>query len=132
VVFDYHDPECAEKIRAYTNNSLRYVLDTVSQATSYKICAEALPTESKEELNLVALLPLDGWPRKDVNARVILAYTTFGEAFSKFGTDFPPLKEHFEFGEMFWKLNAKLLAEGKIKPHPATVRQGGLQGIPTG
>ncbi|KAI9742876.1 MAG: hypothetical protein M1818_003605 [Claussenomyces sp. TS43310] len=132
VVFDYHDADCAEKIRAYTHNALHYVLDTISTESSFKICADALPKESTEELKLAALLPLTAWPRDDVNAQSVLAYTTFGEAFTKFGMDFPPIKEHFEFGEMFWKLNAKLLAEGKIKPHPVSVQAGGLQGVPAG
>jgi hypothetical protein len=80
--------------------------------------------------NLVALLPVDAWPRKDVKVSAVLAYTTFGEAFSKFGMDFPPIKEHFDYGVMFWKLNTQLLAEGKIKPHPVTKGTGGLAGIP--
>ena len=128
-VFDYHDPECAEKIRAYTNNSLHYVLDTVSQESSFKICADALPVDSKEELKVVTLITAATWPRKDVKPQTILAYTTFGEAFSKFGTDFPAIKEHFEFGVMFWKLHTQLFAEGKIKTHPVTVRPGGFYGI---
>jgi NADPH:quinone reductase-like Zn-dependent oxidoreductase len=132
VVFDYHDTECAAKIRAYTNNSLRYILDCISTPESFKICADAFPSSSEEELKLVALLPLETWPRRDVNAQVILAYTTFGEAFTKFGTDFPAIPQHFEFGEMFWKLNAELLGEGKIQPHPVTLRSGGLHGIPAG
>jgi hypothetical protein len=33
---------------------------------------------------------------------------------------------------MFWKLSEKLLAEGKIKPHPVALRKGGLAGIPGG
>jgi hypothetical protein len=61
-----------------------------------------------------------------------MAYTTFGEAFTKYGTDFPPIKEHFEFGEMFWKLNARLFEKGRIKPHPVTLGSGGLGGVPAG
>ena len=75
---------------------------------------------------------MEAWPRKDVKTHVILAYTTFGEEFYKFGTTFPPLKEHFDMGVMFWKLNAKLLAEGKIKTHPAIVGENGLDGVPDG
>ena len=132
-VFDYNEPDCAEKIRAYTEDSLYYVLDTISQEASFKICAGALSSDSsKHELHCVALLPVDTWPRKDVNARAILAYTTFGEAFYKFEMSFPPLKDHYDFGVMFWKLSAKLLAEGKIKPHPAQIREKGLSGVPEG
>ncbi|CAG8955808.1 hypothetical protein HYFRA_00011677 [Hymenoscyphus fraxineus] len=132
VVFNYHDPECGAKIREYTHNSLRYVFDTVCTTESFNLCAEALPTDPTEEINMVSLLPVDTWPRKDVTPTVILAYTTFGEAFTKFGTDFPPLPEHFNFGVMFWELTQKLLAEGKITPHPVSLRPLGLAGIPDG
>ena len=131
-VFDYHEPDCAQKIREFTNNALRYVLDTISTRKSYKICAAALPADSTEELNLVALLPLEGWPREDVKTTSLVGYTTFGEGFSKFGMDFPPIKEHFEFGKMFWQLSANLFAKGKIQHHPVTLRSGGLYGIPAG
>ena len=100
-VFDYHDSECGTKIREYTNNSLNYVLDTISTEASYNICAEAFPSTSSEPMNLVSLLPLSTWPRKDVQTLVILAHITFGEAFSKFGTDLLPIKEHLDFGAMF-------------------------------
>lgn len=83
-------------------------------------------------MKLVALMPLDKWPRTDVKAHVILAYTIFGEAFSKFGQKFPPMEEHFRLSNMFWSLSGKLLAEGKIKPHPVALGAGGLQGVPAG
>lgn len=131
-VFDYNNPNCAEQIRRYTNGSLRCVLDTISSESSYKICADALPEGDKEEIRLVGLIPLGDYQREDIKSQILLAYTTFGEAFSKFGQDFPPMPAHFEFGQMFWKLSARLLAEGKIKPHPVTMGEGGLLGIPAG
>ena len=132
VIFDYHEPDCAEKIRAHTNNSLRHVLDCISQESSYKICASALSSDSSQQLHCVTLLPADTWPRTDVTPQPIFAYTSFGEEFFKFDKIFPALKDHFDMGVMFWKLNAKLLAEGKIKTHPKTVRGDGLQGISNG
>jgi NADPH:quinone reductase-like Zn-dependent oxidoreductase len=138
-VFDYHDPECGKKIREYTNNSLQYAFDAISVESSFKICEEAFPLgeeslqeDAAKKLHLVTQLPMTGWTRKDVDVQTILAYTTFGEAFSKFGTDFPPLDDHFKFGVMFWALAAKLLAEGKIKTHPVLLRPDGLQGVPAG
>lgn len=131
-VFDYHDPDCAAKIREYSNNSLRYIFDTISTKDSFPICAAAFPAESTEELQLVALLPLDGWTRTDVTTTVVLAYTSIGEAFSKFGMDVPPIPEHYEWASRFWKIHAKFLAEGKIKPHPVAKREGGLAAVPNG
>ena len=128
-VFDYRDPECAKQIRDYTKNSLHYALDNVSTESSFKIIADAMSSEPKEELQVATLLPADAWPRKDVKVHVIAAYTTFGEAYDKFGQHFPAFLERYDFGVMFWKIHSKLLFEGKIKPHPSTVRKGGLYGV---
>ena len=131
-MFDYNDPECGEKIRAYTNNSLRYVFDCIAQESSFKIDAAALSSKSDEELHCLALEDADKFPRKDVNARWTLAYTTFGEYFTKYGVEWPANREDYDFGVKFWKIHALLLAEGKVRSHPVTVREGGLEGIPQG
>jgi NADPH:quinone reductase-like Zn-dependent oxidoreductase len=131
-VFDYHDPECARLIKEYTGGELYYVLDCVSTESSYKLIADALPEIPKKPVQVVALLPADAWPRKDITPTVVLAYTSLGKAFTKFGIDFPPIPPYFDHGAMFWKLSQKLLADGKIKPHPVALRKGGLAGIPGG
>jgi NADPH:quinone reductase-like Zn-dependent oxidoreductase len=132
-VFDYHDEDCAAKIKEYTKNSLHYALDCVSTEASYKLICEALPESSDDKpIQVVTLLPADTWPRKDIQPTTILAYTTLGKAFSKFGIDFPAMPAHFEFGVKFWKLSNELLAAGKIRPHPIALRNGGLAGIPVG
>jgi NADPH:quinone reductase-like Zn-dependent oxidoreductase len=131
-VFDYHDPKCASLIKEYTGGQLYYVLDCVSTESSYKLIAEALPQTPKKPVQVVALLPADAWPRKDITPTVILAYTSLGKPFTKFGIDFPGIPPHYEHSVMFWKLSEKLLAEGKIKPHPVALRKGGLAGIPGG
>ena len=50
------------------------------------------------ELHLVGLLSTDAFPRKDVNAKPVLAYTSLGEAFDKFERSFPAILAHYEFG----------------------------------
>ncbi|KAK8147938.1 hypothetical protein G3M48_000680 [Beauveria asiatica] len=40
--FDYHDPDCAGQIRAYTKNGLRYALDCISNVQSMQICYRAI------------------------------------------------------------------------------------------
>jgi len=132
MVFDYHDAECARKIREYTKDSLHLVLDCVSTEASYKIIAAALPEKSEKPVQVVTLLPTDAWPREDVEATAVLAYTTLGKPFTKFGIDFPAIPQHFDFGVKFWELSNELLAAGKIKPHPVALRKGGLSGIPDG
>jgi hypothetical protein len=46
-----------------------------------------------------------------------------------FGFDFPQDTETYEFVSEFVTLSEKLLAEGKLKPHPLLLRPGGLEGI---
>ncbi|PVH97219.1 oxidoreductase-like protein [Periconia macrospinosa] len=132
VVFDYHDADCAQKIREYTKGSLPYVLDCVSTADSYKLIASALPETLEAPAQMVTLLPADAWPRKDITPTVLLAYTSFGKAFTKFGVDFPPIPAHFDFGVKWWSFSREILASGKVKTHPVALRGGGLGGIPNG
>lgn len=131
-VFDYHDPNCARLIREYTRGELYYVLDCISTEPSYKLIADSIPATPQKPVQLATLLPADTWPRKDITPMVVKGYTSLGEAFTKFGIDFPPMPDHFEHAVMFWKLSQKLLADGKIKPHPVALRKGGLAGIPAG
>jgi NADPH:quinone reductase-like Zn-dependent oxidoreductase len=131
-VFDYNSPTCASDIKAYTKNSLRYVYDCVSTEAAFAIIAEALPSNDGEKIQVVTHLPADAWPRKDIKPTTILAYTSIGEPFSKFGMDLPAMPNHYEHARMFWELSGKLLAEGKIKAHPVALRSGGLGGIPDG
>lgn len=123
--FDYRDPECGKKIRAHTNDGLKYAFDCISEKPSQAICCDALSSKGGKVTNL---LPVET-PRKDVESAHTLAYTITGEGF-KFGpADYPPNKEDFEFGKMFWDLSTKLFAEGKVKVHNPEVREGGLQGV---
>jgi NADPH:quinone reductase-like Zn-dependent oxidoreductase len=132
VVFDYHDPRCSDLIKEYTKGKLHYILSACPTEASYKLIAKAVPEISEREVQLVTLLPTDTWPRKDITPTVLLAYTSLGKAFTKFGIDFPEIPPHYEFGVMFCKLSQKLLAAGKIKPHPIALRKGGLAAIPEG
>ncbi|KAL9022220.1 MAG: hypothetical protein Q9185_000620 [Variospora sp. 1 TL-2023] len=134
-VFDYHDQDCGAKIRAYTNNALRHVLDCIAEESTLAIDAAALSSDSSQELHCLTLLPPDTWPverQHDVNVRFLLGYTSFGEEFTKFGATWPPVPEHYEAGVRFWELHGKILEEGKVKAHPVTVKEGGLAGIPEG
>ncbi|KAK6832903.1 alcohol dehydrogenase [Apiospora arundinis] len=131
-VFDYHDPQCAHKIKEYTKGSLRHALDCVSTEASYNIVAQAMPERSEAPMRVVTLRLADTWPRPDVQATPILAYTTFGEAFTKFGMDIPAMPSHYEFGVMLWKLASELIAARRVVPHPFHLREGGLGGIPRG
>ncbi|RDW57824.1 putative zinc-binding oxidoreductase ToxD-1 [Coleophoma crateriformis] len=126
-VFDYNDPECGPKIRKLTGDHLRYAWDTIGQVASAKICDEALSSNSA--ICHYGTILGNKFPREDVKNTSTLMYTVFGEAFYKYQTEFPALRDDFEFGKTWMDLTEKLVAQGRIKPHPRREGSGGLEGI---
>lgn len=58
-----------------------------------------------------------------------LAYTAFGEAFSKWGIDWEAVPGDFEFAREFWELSRVLLENGRLKPARGDVNRGGKKGF---
>lgn len=129
--FDYTDPQCAQKIKEYTNDSLTYVFDCISEGSSPGICANAM--SSKAGGHYSTLLTVRDFPRSDVQLGYTLGYTVVGERFT-FAADkeVPAKPEDFEFGKKHIEMCDGLLAEGKIRAVPTDVRNGGLQKIHEG
>jgi NADPH:quinone reductase-like Zn-dependent oxidoreductase len=130
-VFDYNDPEVGSKIRAFTSNKLKYAWDTQGDASSGQICADALSSEG-EDIRFGTITDPSMFLRKDAKVTATIMYTIFGEAFTKYGHDFPVLEADFEFAKMWMSLVEKLVSEGKVKPHRKKVGTGGLEGVVKG
>ncbi|MCJ1474125.1 hypothetical protein MMC13_002783 [Lambiella insularis] len=129
-VFDYNDPDCAEKIKEFSND-IRYAFDTIANESTGAICTAALASNSAVPLLYSSLLPVKRLPREGVENKYTLAYTMVGEAF-RMGPDepqFPASKEDLEIGKTFSSLAEKLLAEKKIRVHPIDKRTDGLKGV---
>ena len=125
VVYDYKDPNAADEIRKYTENNLKLVLDTIALDSSAKFCDNALSTEGGE-YSAIGLVKID---RENVNSYFTLARTAFGDEVVFGDIRLPASREDQEFGEKFGMIVEKLLAEGKIKPHPPRVGKDGLKGV---
>ncbi|KAL1982381.1 hypothetical protein VTN96DRAFT_1412 [Rasamsonia emersonii] len=126
--FDYHDPDCGRKIREYTHDRLQLVWDTVSLPSSAAICAEALSSSGGGKY--YTLLP-EKSPRRDVESRMTVAYFMFGEPLlwnPAVGVE-QASQEDFRYAAEFLDMATRLVAEGKVKPHPAQVHEGGLGGV---
>lgn len=126
-VFDYSDPECGSKIRDYTGGKLRYAFDCIALPDSFKIVAEAL-AESEEkaggEIHYSALLPPKGFPREDVKTRSMMLYTASNETYTKMGRTVTPDPKDNEETRTWLAEAEKLIAAGKVKPHPKEVGKG--------
>jgi NADPH:quinone reductase-like Zn-dependent oxidoreductase len=126
--FDYKDPDCAQKIREYTKDSLTHSLDCISSKESAEICSQAIGSKGGAVCYLLSIKH----DREDVEVKVVLGYTVMGEYFSfHIGgkTEYPAQLQDLEFGKKFWNLTEKLLAEGQIRPHPIELGDGGLNGV---
>lgn len=95
-----------------------------------KICADALTSESGARYG--AILPFKSFPRNDVTTTMTMMYTIFDEEFSMGPTKFPRESEDFKFAKMFYEMTEKLVAERKLKTHPAVVKDRGLHGAVKG
>lgn len=125
-IFDYNDPTCGQQIYEYTKGDLQLVWDTVGSAQGIQICMTALSTKPGCHYGTILLNEI---PRKDVTCTSSVLMTFPGEEFDLFGKHFPASAEDFEFAKMFTTLTEKLLAGGKLKPHPVKLCEGGLQGV---
>ncbi|KIX96003.1 uncharacterized protein Z520_08258 [Fonsecaea multimorphosa CBS 102226] len=126
-VFDYNSTSCVKDIQALTGDSLQYCLDCVSSEESMKLCSAALSSRLPGYYS--SLLGRVQFPRKGVQTSAIMAYTIFGEEYTKMNVTTPASPDDWQFGVEFWALAQDLLERGKFKPHPFQVGEGGLDGI---
>lgn len=127
-VYNYKDPDCGKNINKDTNDSLKLVWDTISLPASAKICDEAFSSDisgARYGTILGSKLP----NKKNIKSTTTIMYTIFNEPFSKAGRDTPAMPEDFEFQKEMFSITEKLLAEGKLKTHPAKVGPKGLEGV---
>lgn len=58
-----------------------------------------------------------------------MAYTAFGEAFDFGGQEVPANPKNYDFAVKFVSLAQALLWQGRIRPHPQSVRRGSWSGV---
>ena len=121
-VFDYKETDVGAKIRKATNDKLRLVFDCIAEGNSFDITATAISSSGG---HMSALLPVKDYPRNDVKTKFTVAYTALGE---KYDDTCNARQADYEFGAKFWRQAEDWLNSGKIKPHPAKVRDG-LAGV---
>lgn len=125
-VYDYNSPKCAASIREITNDQLGHVFDTISKPETAEICCNAISSQGGKYAGLSGLQEL---PRNDVENLQIMAYTAFGEAFDFEGQEVPANPKNYDFAVKFVSLAQALLWQGRIRPHPQSVRRGSWSGV---
>lgn len=129
--FDYHSSTCAEDIRAYTKNSLQYALDIITDARSLRLCYAAIGRAGGRYVGF-ELIPdeLLANMRTTVRASWVLGIRMSGKEIALdrgYGSAADP--ELRVWGCELFRRMEKLINEGKIKPHPPSVNNGGLERV---
>ncbi|KAI1296129.1 GroES-like protein [Xylaria venustula] len=130
--FDYRSSTCGADIREYTASNLVYVFDCVTDASTMRMCYEAIGSSGGRYVTLEAITTVVKYTRRDVRADWLMTPTITGmpvEIPGSYGR--PSTPEHREFGAELFLLAEKWLKEGSIKNHPLEIRKGGLAEIPT-
>jgi NADPH:quinone reductase-like Zn-dependent oxidoreductase len=132
VVFDYTSPTCAEDIKKFTKNNLKYAVDCITQDSTIKICYSALGRAGGKYTALDPY-PQEGATRKVVKPDWVLATRISGRG-SHWPEPFqsPPEPAYLEFAKPVYAALQKHLDNGDIRPHKARVSDGGFEDIING
>ena len=104
-----------------------YCLDCASKGGSETVCADALTAGKGARYR--SLLPIEKFPRDDVDSSLVTSFEIFGKQFFFGPTAFPVRVGAFEFAKELMQSATKLITEGKLKPHKQDVREGGLDAV---
>ncbi|KAK1974677.1 zinc-binding dehydrogenase [Colletotrichum cereale] len=123
-VFNYRDPQCADKIRTYTSNNLMYALDCITTVESTEACVKAIGRAGDKYVSL------DPFQEHVVTRKVVKTDWVLGPAIFGHGSTWPAPygrsadSELKEFGAKLWAIAQKLVDEGRLQHHPLHVLEG--------
>lgn len=115
--------------KSYTKNNLRYALDCTTTVESTSLCFAAL---GRADGKYVSLDPFSqhAATRAIVKTDWVLGPSIFGDGSTwpePYGR--PPNSEIRAYGEKVWAVAQKLGNDGKLRPHPVRVLEGGLDQV---
>ncbi|KAI9035219.1 zinc-binding alcohol dehydrogenase family protein [Aspergillus affinis] len=131
-VFDYQSEQCAEEIRSYTKNTLRYVLDCITAPETVGLCLGSIGRAGGMYCGLEAFgdeLRL----RKAVSMGWVLALSIFGKRIALdrgYGREADP--RHRVLGREMFEEVERMLQNGELRAHPVRVMDEGWEDIPRG
>lgn len=131
--FDYRSPSCTQDIKKLTRNSLKYVLDCISEPETMQFCYACLGRAGGKYTALEPYVEFLHTRPRTVRPDWVLGPVVLGK---KLGWPEPFNKEADaaarEFAIGWFKTAQRLLDEGKLKTHPIRVMEGGLEKVVDG
>lgn len=132
-VFDYRSSTVVEDIRNHTRKSLKFVLDCISEPESMEFCYKVMGRTGGRYCAIEPYPEFLHTKPRTVKPDWVFGPTSVGEAIDWA----PPF--HYEvnpelrvWGVDWYITVQKLLDEGKLKPHPVRVVEGGFYGVKKG
>ncbi|TWU72712.1 hypothetical protein ED733_004255 [Metarhizium rileyi] len=120
-VFDYNDPDCAQSIKAYTRNTLAYVLDPFTDAKSIALCYKAMGRAGGRYACL-EMYPDYVLERKSIKVGFVMGPALLGHRLGlSYGYEKDEDPEMRAFGVQWYQSVQKILDQGKLRPHPLRV-----------
>ncbi|KAE8369297.1 GroES-like protein [Aspergillus caelatus] len=128
--FDYASPTCGHDIREFTQDTLSFALDCITDLPSVKICYEAIGCNGGQYLSLEPI-PLRGHTRRSVKPNWILSLTMFNKPIQwKKPYQRAAKVQDREFAAGWFRIAQQLLSAGEIIPHPHQVSSNpGLESV---
>ncbi|KAI3054057.1 hypothetical protein CBS147352_4005 [Aspergillus niger] len=120
--FDYHQETCVDDIRKHTRNSLKFVLDCISEPETMQFCYKCLGRSGGKYTALEPYPEFLHTRPKTVVPDWVLGPKLLGKKLGwpkPFGGE--GIAEYREFGFTWFKQVQELLDQGKLKTHPHKV-----------
>ncbi|KAF7182336.1 hypothetical protein CNMCM7691_001816 [Aspergillus felis] len=128
-VFDYHEPECAQKIKAYSRNTLRYVLDPFTDAKSIALCCGAMGRAGGRYACL-EMHPEYLLEKRTLKVGFVMGPALLGHRLElDYGYEREADLEMRQFGVRWYRSIQWLLDHGRLRPHPLRVLPGRFDAI---
>ncbi|KAK6208280.1 hypothetical protein QIS74_10590 [Colletotrichum tabaci] len=128
-VFDYNDETCAAKIKAYTRNSLSYVLDPFTDAKSVALCFGAMG-RAGGRYECLEMYPPYATDRKSIKVHFTMGMGILGHRLDlDYGYERDEDPAMRAWGMEWYRSLQWLLDQRKLRPHTLKELPGGFQGI---
>lgn len=120
-VFDCNSPDCAKDIKAYTKNTLSYILDPFTDAKSVDLCYKAMGRAGGRYCCL-EMYPQYILERKSIKVGFVMGPLLLGHQLAltqRYERDEDP--EKHAFGVQWYKDVQKMLDRGLLERHPIRI-----------
>ena len=130
--FDHSSPTCAQDIKKFTGNNLRFILDPYSEIKTTQMCFEAMGRAGGRYTGL-EMYQEEMFKKKTVRMDLVMGAAIHGKGLALAeGYEKPPDLELRAWGIEWYKSVQKLIDEHKLRPHPIRVLEGGFDAIAGG